>query len=163
MKKITLLLFFFVCCSFSYSQTDEELTTLNEIGQLNIQEDFVASQVVSPSPVAGNIVFVEQIGIDNFTSIQVTSSQSKVEVVQNGANNLVDLNYNAAEINSLVVQNGNNNTVTDFSFDALGVVNTLVTQNGDNLTVQKFGSNSISNGLKINQTGSFKTIIVNSF
>lgn len=162
MFKILSYLFLFMCVSVGFSQTDTEIDNLKAAGQLDQYAKMLSQVDARPVVRPGNAVFVEQIG-SNEAIISVTSSQSNVEVFQKGNNNYVDLDYKAAEISSLVVQEGNNNTATDYVHYSQDAANTVITQYGDNLTVQKFGSNSITNGLQINMTGSDKTVIVNSY
>ncbi|MFT7071106.1 hypothetical protein [Patiriisocius sp. Uisw_017] len=162
-KFFTSVLVFCLTTVCVVSQTTFELEDTATISRLNLQDQILVNQPVVSSSVLNNLVFVEQMGSGNSISLDVISSKSNIEINQSGTGNFIDLEYHAQEINSLVVQNGANNRVTDFSLDPQKTVNTIVTQNGNNLEVQKFGSNSISNGLQIHQTGSFKTIIVNSF
>lgn len=145
-----------------FAQTSDELNDLRIVEQLELY-NVVINQVDANVTPEGNTVLINQIGINNEVILRVTSSQSKVEVFQTGKNNFVDLNYYGTEINSLVMQDGIDNSVLDYVFSLNDPVNTFITQDGNNLHIEKFGSNSITNGLQINMTGSDKTIIINSF
>jgi hypothetical protein len=112
---------------------------------------------------SGNILLISQVGLNNEAFVNVNSSQSTVEVSQIGRDNFTDLSYTGNNIQAMVKQNGEKNSVTDYVLFAEEGLNTEITQNGTNLNVIKFGSNSITDGLKINMTGSDKTIILNSF
>jgi hypothetical protein len=148
--------------SWSFGQSIEIINIQKEAGLLD--SFFQANDESRITHVeSGNTLFINQVGLNNEAFVNVKSSQSKVDVSQFGRNNVTDLSYTGNNIQAMVKQNGENNIITDYVLFAQDGLNTKITQNGTNLTIFKFGSNSITNGLKINMTGSDKTIVLNSF
>jgi hypothetical protein len=161
-RSIIILLFLLIHSVLCIAQKNNDLKDLNIIEQLDLF-NVAINQVDASIIPKGNRVLINQIGINNSAILNVSSSQSNVEVLQTGRNNLVDLSYYGTEINSIVKQDGIDNSVLDYVFSLNDPINTFITQDGSNLHIEKFGSNSITNGLQINMTGSDKTVIINSF
>ena len=148
--------------SWSFGQSIDIVNMQKDAGLLDsffqVNDELYITNVESR-----NTLFINQVGLNNQAFVNVTSSQSNVHVSQFGRDNFADLSYTGNNIQAMVKQNGENNSVTDYVLFAQDGLNTEITQNGTNLNVFKFGSNSITNGLKINMTGSDKTIFLNSF
>ena len=162
MRKLIIILILFLVVSWSYGQSIDIVNMQKDVGLLvsffQVNDESYVTNVES-----GNTLFISQVGLNNEAFVNVTSLQSNVDVSQSGRDNFAELNYTGNNIQAMVKQNGVNNLVTDYVFFAQDGLNTEITQNGTNLKVFKFGANSITNGLKINMTGSDKTIILNSF
>jgi len=148
--------------SWGYGQSIDIVNMQKDAGLLDsfyqVNQESYISNVES-----GNTLFINQVGLNNEAFVNIVSSQFYVDVSQFGQNNLADLSYTGNNIQAMVKQNGENNLVSDYVLFAEEGLNTEITQNGTNLSVFKFGSNSITKGLKINMTGSDKTVVLNSF
>tara|TARA_R110000772_G_C13226689_1_gene432317 strand:+ start:650 stop:1102 length:453 start_codon:yes stop_codon:yes gene_type:complete len=148
--------------SWSFGQSIDIVNIQKDAGLLDPFFQVDAESYIT-NVASGNTLFINQVGLNNKAFVNVTSSKSNVDVSQFGRDNLADLSYTGNNIQAMVKQNGENNLVTDYVFFAQDGLNTEITQTGTNLNVVKFGANSITNGLKINMTGSDKTIVLNSF
>ncbi|AYN03118.1 hypothetical protein [Flavobacterium sp. 140616W15] len=107
-----------------------------------------------------NIVNIMQIGNYNTSDVSIISNNANVVLSQIGNENYINMYKKAPEINQSVVQTGNNNMVSDFSLYSSGAINMSIIQNGSNLNVFNNGSNSISEGMRITQTGNSGTIYI---
>jgi hypothetical protein len=107
-----------------------------------------------------NIVKIMQIGAYNAIDVSIISNKSNVVLNQIGNDNYINMYKKAPEVNQSVVQSGNNNMISDFSLYSSGAINMSINQRGDNLTIFNNGSNSISEGMKITQTGNSGTIYI---
>lgn len=154
MIKIFVDLSVILTVSLSFSQQDSnsywQQRELGIIQQSNITES---------EAVVSNITYIQQIGNQNYSNVNLQSNHSNFRVYQNGYNNEVDITKSAYTINELVVQNGDNNSIYERSYYS-NVVNSQVIQTGNNNEYLSMGSNSISDNLKINIRGNNKTVIV---
>lgn len=154
MIKIFVGLSVILTVSLSFSQQDSnsywQQRELGIIQQSNITES---------EAVVSNITYIQQIGNQNYSNVNLQSNYSNFRVYQNGDNNEVDITKSGYTINELVVQNGDNNSIYERSYYS-NVVNSQVIQTGNNNEYLSMGSNSISDNLKINIRGNNKTVIV---
>lgn len=162
MCKLIIKFVLFIVVSWSFGQSVDVVNMQKSVGLqdyfFQVKDESYISNVKS-----GNALLITQVGINNEAYVNVISSQSDVEVSQFGRDNFTDLSYSGNNIQAKVRQNGENNIVTDYMLFTQDGLKTEITQNGSNLTIFKFGSNSITDGLKINMTGSYKTLVLNSF
>lgn len=112
---------------------------------------------------AVNNVFIVQVGNDNNVNSNIASRDAAVDIVQSGNDNYITMDIEAPRVRGQVVQNGNNNEVFDFSFSPEQPVQFDFSQTGNNHHIESFGSNSIGNKLKVEQTGESKTVIIRNF
>jgi hypothetical protein len=107
-----------------------------------------------------NLIQVTQIGFYNQSNVDIRSENYRLEVGQKGNNNYLNVYNNANILNQSVLQSGNNNFISDFSLRYGNQVDMSIQQDGNNLSIFNNGSNSISNDLKITQTGNSGTIYI---
>ena len=69
----------------------------------------------------------------------------------------------AKNLDGTIIQNGDNNNAFDFTVNSNQDVSANLLQQGDKLHFERYGANSISNNLKIIQTGETRSIIVRNF
>ena len=111
----------------------------------------------------GNQIFIEQIGANNNIDAYTSSENSDLELFQYGDSNNISFMIDAKNLDGTIIQNGNNNNAFDFTINANQDVSVNLLQQGDNLHFERYGANSISNNLKIIQTGETRSIIVRNF
>ncbi|WP_292943604.1 hypothetical protein [Olleya sp. UBA1516] len=129
------------------------------------QENFLLNQSASNlnSASTNNAIFIAQIG-DNNEAVSVTrSTQSNINIIQNGNDNLTVLDINSTKLVETVIQNGDNNTVFDYSPFKTDIKNTTINQTGNNQNLTMFGSNSLSEKIKISMQGQDQSIIIRNF
>lgn len=105
-------------------------------------------------------VNIEQIG--NYNSATVTSNTTKavINVSQNGNYNDYFLTAYGDNLTKDIIQKGNNNKIHDFSNAANNNVNTQMIQSGNNQSIRSFGSNSLSQNMKVVQKGNEAAVVI---
>ncbi len=128
---------------------------------------FISSQnqqtARSNQAATGSSVFINQIGSNNEAQVKVNAANSFVNLLQNGLSNLMLVDVTAAEINQNLTQNGESNRFYNFSNNPSAIQNMEILQNGINQDITIFGSNSLSENIKINMQGSDRSLIVRNF
>jgi len=105
-------------------------------------------------------VNIEQIGNYNVTTIAASSNKATINVNQNGDNNKYYLTAYGDDITKDIVQRGNNNKIQDYSNATNYSINTQIIQDGNNQTIRNFGSNSLSQNMKVVQKGNDAAIVI---
>lgn len=171
-NKLLHIVFTFFILNSAFSQEDKTESQINrEFGTVGTIENFSFLDKINRDNLqytSNNIsnvqqntyVTVTQIGDYNFSSVNVNANSARINIEQNGFNNAVDIDKSGNQINESIYQNGSNNYIQDQSYYSNQNSTTQFTQLGDNLNLYNYGSNSISEGLNIVQTGSQKTIII---
>ncbi|KFF13864.1 hypothetical protein [Flavobacterium hydatis] len=153
---VYLILFLFANIAFAQEITPANVYAIKALESNNDYRNQNANLFVQNN----NIVKIMQIGAYNAADVSVISNNSNVALNQIGNNNYINMYKKAPEVNQSVVQSGNNNMISDFSLYSSGAINMSINQRGDNLTIFNNGSNSISEGMKITQTGNSGTIYI---
>ena len=129
------------------------------------QENFLLNQTDTATSFASteNSVFIAQIG-DNNDIVSITKSfESDINIVQNGNQNVTILDLNSTKLTETVIQKGDNNTFLDYSPFKSDVRNATINQTGNNQNLTMFGSNSLSEKIKISMQGQDQSIIIRNF
>ena len=140
----------------SSSIFDSKAFTINSIAALNNRTK--NKEAFSANYNSG--IFIQQIGNNNQTVIDVKSKLTAISVTQNGDNNQYSLVNNAAKINNTIFQNGNSNSIDDYAYRSNYEINSQMSQNGNNQNIKSIGSNSISKDMKVNQIGNGASVII---
>ena len=165
--KILIVALIFISSNILAAQTFETLED-NELSGFNTQaseENFLLNQSAANlnSTSSNNAIFIAQIG-DNNDAVSVTgSTQSNINIIQNGNDNLTVLDINSTKIVETVIQNGDNNSVFDYSPFKTDLKNTTINQTGNNQNLTMFGSNSLSEKIKVSMQGQDQSIIIRNF
>lgn len=108
-------------------------------------------------------VYVNQIGDYNslFSNTNTTHDQSIYNQI--GNYNSVDVSVKSNVVNQNVEQLGNGNSFENYSYNSFNRQEVEVMQKGNNIDIQVFGSNSMSEGMKILVTGNDKAVIVRNY
>ncbi len=134
---------------------------VNTIGAVVSQNDqFARNASIS------NGVFIQQIGEENIARIATSTNSNglaRIDLLQNGDNNYADIVDTSDEFYKNIVQNGDGNRVLDYSLPSDLSTNFQLLQSGDNLSLEKFGTNSLTEDIKVNMSGSARTVIIRSF
>lgn len=147
-------------------KTDESKTTIENITEKNVENNFLATNSTSENTLAiidNNSIFIQQIGNGNAIKTNTKSKNSNTTLSQNGNQNKIYLDVAANTIEEKVMQNGDNNYLLDFSPYGVDFHGVDVIQQGNNQNITLFGGNAISERIKINMQGDSKTIIVRNF
>jgi len=110
-----------------------------------------------------NSVYLAQIGDNNNLRSTTKTLESNIVVVQNGNQNNTVLKLNSDNLMVTVLQNGNNNTFLDYSLLKTDIRNIEVNQTGDNQKLIMYGTNSLSEKIKVSMKGNSQNIIIRNF
>lgn len=155
MKNLIKILFlFFLLIGFSAS-SQENLVNDSAILTQNIK-DYKLTTTVSQNYSA----LISQIGNQNWNQNTIIANQSNIQIYQNGEFNTTDIYRIQNEVNELIYQNGTNNSINEMVIGSYNSTNNQFIQNGDNNRITTFGSNSISEDLKIHINGNNTSIII---
>jgi hypothetical protein len=103
---------------------------------------------------------IKQIGDYNNLNINLKGEFVKLDVIQNGDNNQLELDKEANAIKQKVIQEGQNNSIKDLSMYANSNVNMELIQQGNNQNIQNYGTNSISENMKVIQSGNGAAVLI---
>jgi minor curlin subunit len=103
---------------------------------------------------------IQQIGNYNDLNINMRGEYVRVDIIQKGDSNQLEIDKEANSIKQKIVQVGQNNSIIDLSIYANNNVNMELTQQGNNQNIQNFGSNSISENMKVLQSGNGASAII---
>ncbi|MGO4906484.1 hypothetical protein [Flavobacterium sp. W20_MBD1_R3] len=159
---IVLLNVFFVKAQVLQTNAASDLYNLVDksmISNLNFGST-VQSQAVDNFIISNNLIQVQQVGFNNYSTVTVKSENYEIGVNQNGFNNYLNLYKNTGDLNETISQSGANNFVSDFSLYSNSAINMSINQEGNNLSLFNNGTNSISKDLKITQTGNSGSIYI---
>ena len=154
LKKIIAIIFLlisFTAISQENSQSEKRIINQNLI-------DYKLTTVISQSQT--NSALITQIGNQNYNQNTIIASQSFIQVYQNGHFNSTDIYRFEAEVNEFILQNGNGNTIHEMSMGNYNTIENQYIQNGDNNRITSFGSNTISENLKIQINGNNTSVII---
>lgn len=161
LKQLSILLSVFIFSTAGFSQEEELSSVFSSKENSLFQLSNMNSKKQDNIPISlQNNVYVQQIGNNNNSNINLKSSNVDVSLNQLGNNNSVDLNKSGQEINQFILQNGNSNVVTDFNYKSNNTINSNYSQVGNNLNITSVGSNSISEQLIIKQRGNSGSVII---
>lgn len=111
----------------------------------------------------GNNIFITQTGTNNNINANIFSQDGIVELEQAGERNNVQMKIDAAVVQGVVIQNGSDNQIFDYVPSSNQPVLFYFKKEGNNHHIESYGSNSISNGLKVELEGNSKAIIIRNF
>ena len=164
------LLLFIAFYGFSQNSTNPDekriLIENREFGNFIVLESpTLNSQIpnVKNELQSSNQIFIEQIGVNNNINTYTSSENSDLKLLQYGDGNYISFITDAQNLDGTIIQDGNNNKSFDFTVNPDQDVSANLLQQGDNLHFERYGANSISNNLKIIQTGETRSIIVRNF
>lgn len=154
LKKIIVILFLlipFTAISQENLQAEKIMINQNLI-------NYKLTETISQSQT--NNAIITQIGNQNNNQNTILASQSFTQVYQNGHFNSTNIYRVEAEVNEFIFQNGNGNTINEMSIGNYNIIENQYIQNGDNNRITSFGSNTISESLKIQINGNNASIII---
>lgn len=122
--------------------------------------DAAANNKPTENPKSRDGVLIEQIGDFNFVYTNIKANSIAVQVTQEGDYNFYELIKEANVIKAKAMQKGQNNvTLHNALYTGYDLYMETV-QQGNNLEIQSIGSNSISDNMKIIQTGTDASVII---
>ncbi|WGD33870.1 hypothetical protein [Olleya sp. YS] len=146
-------------------EATDDATDISGFETQSSQENFLLNQSATTASVTSsdNAIFIAQIGDSNNLISNTTSTESNITVIQNGDENLTVLDINSTTLKETVIQNGDNNTFLDYSPFRSNLRNATINQTGNNQNLTMFGSNSLSEKIKISMQGQDQSIIIRNF
>lgn len=162
MKNIILIisvLFFGVSNSQNYLQ--EDIVQLSAEKLFFIEQESINLNQLNRNSL--NTVYISQEGINNFSSVIIQANKSEVKIKQHGDDNIVDIDVKANEVYETVNQIGTGHQFIDHNKFGGRLHEVEVLQLGKNHKIVMQGKNNLSEGIKITQQGSNKTIYINNF
>lgn len=157
MKNLKKIVVIFILLIGSPKVISQE-NTLTEIAIINQNIDYKLTATISQNQT--NNAIITQIGNQNHNQNTIIANQSIIQVYQNGHFNLTDIYRVENEVNEYIIQNGNGNSINEMSIGNYNTIDNQYIQNGNNNRITSFGSNSISENLKIQINGNNAAIIV---
>jgi len=157
MKNLKKIVIIFILLIGSPKVISQE-NTLTEIAIINQNVDYKLTATISQNQT--NNAIITQIGNQNHNQNTIIANQSIIQVYQNGHFNLTDIYRVENEVNEYIIQNGNGNSINEMSIGNYNTIDNQYIQNGNNNRITSFGSNSISENLKIQINGNNAAIIV---
>jgi len=162
---------FFLAIPFSGHCQDQNITnsaatSLQGFQSKSSEMNFLANQNYSSNRSVSNStnnVNIEQVGTYNKVTSNTVSVQSEIDLLQTGDYNNIELNLNATKISEKVIQNGNRNDFIDINTFGANLHEAEIIQNGNNQSLTWYGSNSISERMKVNMQGNDKILEIRSF
>ncbi len=157
MKNLKKIVIIFILLIGSPKVISQE-NTLTEIAIINQNVDYKLTATISQNQT--NNAIITQIGNQNHNQNTIIANQSIIQVYQNGHFNLTDIYRVENEVNEYIIQNGSGNSINEMSIGNYNTIDNQYIQNGNNNRITSFGSNSISENLKIQINGNNAAIIV---
>jgi hypothetical protein len=161
--KRLLLVFVFISSTLGFSQenTDSEESLKGKTFQLVSGIDRTAkNDIPFENLIQSGGVNIRQIGSYNTLKFNLNAEYVAVSVVQNGSGNQLELEKEANSIRQKVVQEGQYNSIKDFAIYANNDVNIEMIQQGNNQSIQNYGTNSMSENMKVVQSGNGAAVII---
>lgn len=153
LTKIVILFSLLIGLNKAFSQE----ILLNEITVLNQNNPEYKLTAAIPANYSATIT---QIGNQNWNQNTIIANQSNIQVYQNGQFNATDIYRMENEVNEFIIQNGDNNSIHEMVIGSYNSTTNHLIQNGDNNRITSFGSNSISQDLKIHINGNNTSVII---
>ena len=110
-----------------------------------------------------NSTTIQQIGDYNFLSTYSKFENGIVEYYQIGNFNIIESQSSISNLSETIVQEGNNNSAYNYTFGNVKSDELELMQSGNNLIFERFGTNSLTDNIKVKMQGNAKTIIIRSF
>jgi minor curlin subunit len=114
----------------------------------NLFESYLAKKDILIKNSVHSGLNIQQIG--NYNDLNINMSMLGLYYSKGDSN---QLEIDKEETSTKIVQVGQNNSIKDLSIYANNNVNMELTQQGNNQNIQNFGSNSISENMKVLQSG----------
>ena len=168
-SRIFLVVLFCISGLFVNAQILNEGIQNVDASTLVTTSDFaVFSQTNRSASIAqsSNGIFIRQIGDENVARLTTASDNdglARIDLLQRGDNNYADITDASQEFYKNVIQNGDGNRVLDYSLPTNLTTNFQLLQDGNNLYLEKVGTNSLTENMQVNMTGSARTVIIRSF
>ncbi|MFS4448185.1 hypothetical protein [Maribacter sp. 2307UL18-2] len=164
-KSVLWILFLLLALDQCYGQdksSGEHTSTLVEqLGTENLQT-VSQTQILLPE-VESNSVYIQQIGSNNSSLVNIRATNSQFDLIQNGNANSVRIKAIGETLKHTLTQNGNNNLLLEYGNTPNLDLERNIIQNGSNQGVFIYGSNALTDKIFLNLQGSSKTITIRNF
>ena len=170
-NNILLVLVFSFFSITTYSQTYSKETKsaiFDNLQNKAVQLNYLSSQnkqinATKSAVATTNNVFIQQVGNYNTIVTNTKSTNSDISLFQNGDNNDIFLKINSENITESVVQNGDNHSFIDFSPSRSNIHEGQILQTGNGQNLRWYGSNSLSQKLRVSMKGNGQTVTIRNF
>ena len=156
MKNLIKIVLLFILLISSNTAFSQEILLKETAVLIQNNADYKLTSTVSNQ----NTALITQIGNQNWNQNTIIANQSNLQVYQNGHYNTTAIYRMENEVNEFIFQNGNNNSINEMVLGSYNSTNNHLIQNGNNNRITSFGSNSISEDLKIQINGNNTSIII---
>lgn len=147
---------------FGQDKSSENTSTLVEqLGTENLQT--VSQSRMPLLETSSNSVYIQQIGANNSSMVNIRATDSQFDLVQNGNANNVRINTVGQTLTHTLTQNGNNNLLMEYGNTPNLDLERNIIQNGSNQGVFIYGSNALTDKIFLNLQGNSKTITIRNF
>ena len=159
----------FSITAFSQTYSKETKSAIfDNLQNKAVQLNYLSSQqpqinATRSSVATTNNVFIQQVGNYNRIVSNTKSTNSDISLLQNGDNNDIFLTINSENIKESVIQDGDNHSFIDFSPMRSNVHEGQIIQTGNGQNLRWYGSNSLSEKLKVSMKGNGQTITIRNF
>ena len=158
------LIFMGFCQIFGQSENNEDDSSslVTRLGPENLQH---VSQVqpLDLSTTTSNSIFIQQIGSNNTSAVNIQAINKEINIIQNGNANRANIDLATKTVTHNLLQNGNNNFLLEYGNTPNLDLERNIIQNGNDQGVVIFGSNSLTDNIILNLQGSSKTITIRNF
>ena len=161
-KLIPLLLLVFALGHLSAQDAIQiKETSIETILESNLlPKDF---EIHTQTAAASGSAYIYQIGNGNVGSITANGGNSEVNLMQYGDANRADINVSGKSVAHNTLQKGNGNLFLEYgNASQLNLERTII-QTGDHQNVVIFGSNSLTENLKLSVQGNARSLTIRSF
>ncbi|TLP80467.1 hypothetical protein [Maribacter sp. ACAM166] len=110
-----------------------------------------------------NNIFIEQIGLNNTVDADISAQSSDIVLSQNGNFNKAWLDLTTKSATGVIEQNGNKNYFGEYANAPKLNLERSIIQQGRSNQVMIYGSNSLTEKLKIKVSGLAKSVIIRNF
>ena len=124
---------------------------------MDIQTPALASATNSGS------VYIHQIGADNQGNVLLRGRNNEVQLMQYGNANRADIRLSGKSVVHHTLQYGDGNQLFEYGNASNLDLERSILQNGNNQNISIFGSNSLTQNLRLNVQGNAESITIRNF
>lgn len=116
-----------------------------------------------PSANSSDLAYVYQIGANNVGLVRITAENSELNLLQHGNANHAKIELSGKSLVHQTLQHGNGNLFIEYGNMPHLDLRREIVQDGNNQNLIIYGSNSLTQNLKLNVQGDSETITIRNF
>jgi hypothetical protein len=110
-----------------------------------------------------NNILIKQIGSNNMVNADIVAQSSNIVLYQNGNTNKAWLDQTTKSATGIIEQNGDNNYFSEYANATKLNLERSIYQQGKSNQVMIYGSNSLTEKLKVHVSGLARTVTIRNF